>query len=159
MKLLNMIVPDVIILPLSIFCVLFIFLFRAVSPAHGWRDGLLAGYIALSFIAVSKYMFAQDGVVHSVKRVMCVLALTWQAIRLLVLYQDYIGTSLPMVAVGSCLAIYYTITSIIVPILSKMTMLWPWILHRQGTLSMNIVNIALPSNLLHSVYLLHLYPS
>ncbi|KAF5822451.1 hypothetical protein HanXRQr2_Chr01g0026671 [Helianthus annuus] len=47
-----------------------------VSPAHGWRHGLLAGYIALSFIAVSKYMFAQDGAVHSVKRVMCVLALT-----------------------------------------------------------------------------------
>ncbi|KAJ0783584.1 hypothetical protein HanLR1_Chr01g0022061 [Helianthus annuus] len=27
-----------------------------VSPAHGWRDGLPAGYIALSFIAVSKWV-------------------------------------------------------------------------------------------------------
>ncbi|KAJ0810061.1 putative legumain protein [Helianthus annuus] len=101
-----------------------------VSPSHGWRDGLPAGYIALSFIAVSKYMFAQDGVVHSVKRVMCVLALTC---LFTASYMGYIGTYLPIVAVGSCLAIYYTITSIIGPILSKMTMLWPRILHRQGS--------------------------
>ncbi|KAI7743136.1 hypothetical protein M8C21_010034 [Ambrosia artemisiifolia] len=77
-----------------------------VSPANGWREGLLTGYMALLFIVVSKYMFARDGVVQFVKLVMCVLALTC-------LFMGYIGASLPLVTVGSCLTLYYSITSLI----------------------------------------------